>query len=105
MIRRPPRSTLFPYTTLFRSGLAEQTLLVEAVTAERVRAQHVVLVDLGLDAPQPQHVNSIVRDELARLHAKSAAQGLLLRQHDLEEGVPLQEVDVEEARESERLRP
>src|SRR5256885_11563228 len=26
MIRRPPRSTLFPYTTLFRSGsLAEQS--------------------------------------------------------------------------------
>src|SRR5256885_8451076 len=24
MIRRPPRSTLFPYTTLFRSDLAEQ---------------------------------------------------------------------------------
>src|SRR5256885_12535937 len=23
MIRRPPRSTLFPYTTLFRSGSAE----------------------------------------------------------------------------------
>src|SRR5438128_7944205 len=23
MIRRPPRSTLFPYTTLFRSSLAE----------------------------------------------------------------------------------
>ena len=22
MIRRPPRSTLFPYTTLFRSGIA-----------------------------------------------------------------------------------
>src|SRR5256885_8651477 len=28
MIRRPPRSTLFPYTTLFRSGL-------EAVGADR----------------------------------------------------------------------
>src|SRR2546422_11386918 len=25
MIRRPPRSTLFPYTTLFRSTLAAQT--------------------------------------------------------------------------------
>src|SRR3712207_8034272 len=25
MIRRPPRSTLFPYTTLFRSGEAELT--------------------------------------------------------------------------------
>src|SRR3712207_8074717 len=23
MIRRPPRSTLFPYTTLFRSGVAD----------------------------------------------------------------------------------
>ena len=23
MIRRPPRSTLFPYTTLFRSGFAQ----------------------------------------------------------------------------------
>src|SRR2546426_7088079 len=26
MIRRPPRSTLFPYTTLFRSGLADGAL-------------------------------------------------------------------------------
>src|SRR5690349_23538166 len=26
MIRRPPRSTLFPYTTLFRSGVATQVL-------------------------------------------------------------------------------
>src|SRR5690348_17845439 len=24
MIRRPPRSTLFPYTTLFRSGVTQQ---------------------------------------------------------------------------------
>src|SRR5256885_5351586 len=29
MIRRPPRSTLFPYTTLFRSGLEVQQLLME----------------------------------------------------------------------------
>src|SRR5258708_31274408 len=26
MIRRPPRSTLFPYTTLFRSGLWKHTI-------------------------------------------------------------------------------
>src|SRR3989441_4425984 len=26
MIRRPPRSTLFPYTTLFRSGMAPDSL-------------------------------------------------------------------------------
>src|SRR3712207_8730489 len=34
MIRRPPRSTLFPYTTLFRSnapyGVAKKALLVHA---------------------------------------------------------------------------
>src|SRR3712207_6988549 len=30
MIRRPPRSTLFPYTTLFRSGLVLAVLLTAA---------------------------------------------------------------------------
>src|SRR2546425_458436 len=29
MIRRPPRSTLFPYTTLFRSGLSAQLVGVK----------------------------------------------------------------------------
>src|SRR3712207_7187138 len=29
MIRRPPRSTLFPYTTLFRSGPADRGPLLE----------------------------------------------------------------------------
>src|SRR5437660_8943931 len=27
MIRRPPRSTLFPYTTLFRSGVIYESML------------------------------------------------------------------------------
>src|SRR2546427_5835453 len=30
MIRRPPRSTLFPYTTLFRSSHPARMLMVEA---------------------------------------------------------------------------
>src|SRR5258706_14419040 len=36
MIRRPPRSTLFPYTTLFRSNLARQpfTLTVDGEPLE-----------------------------------------------------------------------
>src|SRR3712207_7546719 len=37
MIRRPPRSTLFPYTTLFRSGAAQAALLGSLV--ERVEAE------------------------------------------------------------------
>src|SRR2546430_8757653 len=34
MIRRPPRSTLFPYTTLFRSQRAGSHLLPRAPSAE-----------------------------------------------------------------------
>src|SRR2546422_10789974 len=41
MIRRPPRSTLFPYTTLFRSRLLRiQAQLVELADAEPARADH-----------------------------------------------------------------
>src|SRR3712207_9148177 len=34
MIRRPPRSTLFPYTTLFRSGLVPMRLQSSYVAAK-----------------------------------------------------------------------
>src|SRR5471030_3346807 len=34
MIRRPPRSTLFPYTTLFRSSWATQRWVVSTVSRE-----------------------------------------------------------------------
>src|SRR2546430_13374802 len=42
MIRRPPRSTLFPYTTLFRSGLEPKLVKgpdVFVAVLERLRAQ------------------------------------------------------------------
>src|SRR3989475_9126178 len=53
MIRRPPRSTLFPYTTLFRSGetrtIAEVTRAVARVKGNEPRLQLLVnaLVTLG----------------------------------------------------------
>src|SRR6266481_4045583 len=37
MIRRPPRSTLFPYTTLFRSDQAKMVPLTHANVAASVR--------------------------------------------------------------------
>src|SRR2546430_4116540 len=41
MIRRPPRSTLFPYTTLFRSGTGRRSsfehLRIQLVLASAVR--------------------------------------------------------------------
>src|SRR5260370_3822313 len=49
MIRRPPRSTLFPYTTLFRSGPWAGSLRSAAA------AHHVEEVHVGLRGP---HVRS-----------------------------------------------
>src|SRR2546429_3991643 len=47
MIRRPPRSTLFPYTTLFRSHMTEPSVadLVERAALARV----VAIGETGLD--------------------------------------------------------
>src|SRR2546422_9132834 len=46
MIRRPPRSTLFPYTTLFRSGVLHEHELVVAVHWE----QRLVLEQPAVDS-------------------------------------------------------
>src|SRR5258707_11659473 len=45
MIRRPPRSTLFPYTTLFRSLIATLNLAgaAQEANADTSNIQHVVL--------------------------------------------------------------
>src|SRR5258708_25680901 len=43
MIRRPPRSTLFPYTTLFRSSPLHLPESARVVEARAVRVELVVL--------------------------------------------------------------
>src|SRR2546428_7658084 len=45
MIRRPPRSTLFPYTTLFRSELAWRAVRKLVATVDREREDVSRLVD------------------------------------------------------------
>src|SRR2546427_1838397 len=50
MIRRPPRSTLFPYTTLFRSpqAIENAVILVRERAARRgIRLHHVIEEGLG----------------------------------------------------------
>src|SRR5260221_5155180 len=69
MIRRPPRSTLFPYTTLFRSGLSAaeprhghghaQELLLEQGNAQgpgQDRLQGRVGISDGLPARAPKKI-------------------------------------------------
>src|SRR3712207_8000211 len=52
MIRRPPRSTLFPYTTLFRSGV-EREPRADRVGAEQLGDQQALRVVLAVGARGP----------------------------------------------------
>src|SRR2546422_5128515 len=56
MIRRPPRSTLFPYTTLFRSGR-----IAGFVENQRVCEQE---IEPGLDERSEEHTSELQ----SRLH-------------------------------------
>src|SRR5690242_21751237 len=64
MIRRPPRSTLFPYTTLFRSvSLAQKILgmkLVTPQTGEEGRIVHRLLIEEGLDIKRELYLSLLV---------------------------------------------
>src|SRR3712207_7529745 len=68
MIRRPPRSTLFPYTTLFRSvdvvSVDRDRVPPEGFRAARVRLE-VPAVHRLARLPEPVHVDD--RDEVVEL--------------------------------------
>src|SRR2546423_10719686 len=62
MIRRPPRSTLFPYTTLFRSFVLVGHLLALAIARRPLRAQVLRLGAIGALAV-PLALFALFRDE------------------------------------------
>src|SRR2546422_8435271 len=82
MIRRPPRSTLFPYTTLFRSReRAEAEQIVPALRESRIRHDEHALGAIGLGALErhrPAHPHEPLWADGRRrrgLEALVAAQG------------------------------
>src|SRR2546429_8664221 len=46
MIRRPPRSTLFPYTTLFRSPISPRHMPAEVKKEIELEIGHVLFIDI-----------------------------------------------------------
>src|SRR2546429_6730596 len=70
MIRRPPRSTLFPYTTLFRSLLAaagnrsEAGMIIIAVDDVKRLADEEMKVITGPDGRSEEHTSELQ----SRLH-------------------------------------
>src|SRR3712207_9591083 len=65
MIRRPPRSTLFPYTTLFRSRQKDEEEEREATEAQRVGQLDAVSLHLdGVQVVQQRvhdHIGAVPR--------------------------------------------
>src|SRR2546430_7288152 len=59
MIRRPPRSTLFPYTTLFRSLI--EVALLRAIEARNAASLDSVLKQLqnGIEARSEEHTSEL----------------------------------------------
>src|SRR5258705_2614931 len=59
MIRRPPRSTLFPYTTLFRSDIAMR-FRREALAATVLRHPNIVAcLETGTDDRSEEHTSEL----------------------------------------------
>src|SRR3712207_7014408 len=71
MIRRPPRSTLFPYTTLFRSScfLPRPFLAASAIDADRTMAQ---ASKSFMAAPPPAHRSHEADRKSTRLNSSHA---------------------------------
>src|SRR3712207_7948187 len=68
MIRRPPRSTLFPYTTLFRSRVDPRQLLQRDAQREVVAAHTADgLRERQAEQAHPAHLGDDVVRELAAL--------------------------------------
>src|SRR3712207_176570 len=81
MIRRPPRSTLFPYTTLFRSGpdgrrfhafmhdVGAEVAAVDALRSERAFLRALLdSLETGVVASDPDGKPMMVNKALRRIH-------------------------------------
>src|SRR3712207_8372772 len=71
MIRRPPRSTLFPYTTLFRSAVALR-VLGEVIGIEGLDVAGQPAQDAAEDPTIPAHVSPRLDRKSTRLNSSHA---------------------------------
>src|SRR3712207_8329786 len=54
MIRRPPRSTLFPYTTLFRSQM--KSMLFHRLALSKDKAGILKIAEKGIEMQKPEDI-------------------------------------------------
>src|SRR6202049_1904333 len=111
MIRRPPRSTLFPYTTLFRSRSTPEVghVMPERRKRPTICGDRIIGEVACNDLPQPV---SLIWDSLVHSLPQLLLDFLELRPHAVAPGLPLKlegspsrfAADEGEAQESEGLR-
>src|SRR2546427_2417299 len=68
MIRRPPRSTLFPYTTLFRSGADPRLRTLRKVLVSYPAVRHILPDRISLEASADSRTLDAVARFLERQH-------------------------------------
>src|SRR3712207_7484085 len=84
MIRRPPRSTLFPYTTLFRSERAEQVNYVTDQMIERMGNEERVSLLLAIIDRVMSNLSPQERADLAAQVATQMTAGARSEEHTSE---------------------
>src|SRR2546422_1680490 len=83
MIRRPPRSTLFPYTTLFRSAFVNLMEFECRRAQEYYRAAEAALPEADRRALVPAEImRAIYHTILDRIEACRYRDGVIDRPHD-----------------------
>src|SRR3712207_7584389 len=79
MIRRPPRSTLFPYTTLFRSGKIKELLSKR----EYVITNHNLHLSVSMRSFRAENVSNFVHYLLERDKKKAEATFVSLEKYPI----------------------
>src|SRR3712207_8694072 len=92
MIRRPPRSTLFPYTTLFRSEPAAVVLGGVREDAQQVDRRHDQVVEVeGVGLAQPPLVERVgLRENTLDVRARLTGEGVVVDERSEEHTSELQ---------------
>src|SRR2546422_5091414 len=82
MIRRPPRSTLFPYTTLFRSagGSTGVNIVAALEVARRVNDPEALVVKVLCDTGE-RYLSKVYNDEWLRERSEEHTSELQSRLH------------------------
>src|SRR3712207_9591206 len=84
MIRRPPRSTLFPYTTLFRSVIEHARMFVGAKAIATLSAGYQVALDYAKTRVQVADLTATSKDapRVTITHHPDVRRSLMLRSEE-----------------------